>query len=127
MKNYKEKIIDVQKILKDTLSKYFDNLEVEITNFYKAIRVTDEYWTLNFWVRIHEINDKLVVDFSTVEIPKEYRRKGIFTKVIDELKKYEHTKEVRVTSVLTHEMRSWCIKNNFKATNELDFVYNKED
>lgn len=127
MKNYKEKIIDVQKILKDTLSKYFDNLEVEITNFYKAIRVTDEYWTLNFWVRIHEINDKLVVDFSTVEIPKEYRRKGIFTKVIDELKKYEHTKEVRVTSVLTHEMRNWCIKNNFKATNELDFVYNKED
>lgn len=126
MKEYKEKVTDVQKILKDILSEYFSDIEVEIANFYKAIRVTNEYWTLNFWIRIHEISDKLVLDFSTVEIPKEYRRKGIFTEVINKLKKYEHTKEIRVTSTLTNEMRSWCVKNDFKATNELDFVYNKE-
>lgn len=126
MEKFKEKVEDVQKILEDTMRNYFSDIEVEIANFYKAIRVTNEYWTLNFWIRIHEISDKLVLDFSTVEIPKEYRRKGIFTEVINQLKECKHIKEIRVTSVLTPEMKNWCIKNSFKVTNEIDFVYDKE-
>ena len=126
MEKFKEKVEDVQKILEDTMRNYFSDIEVNIVNFYRSIRVTNKDWSLNFWIRIYEYNNTLVLDFSSVEIPKEYRRKGIFTEVINKLKKYEHTKEIRVTSTLTNEMRSWCVKNDFKATNELDFVYNKE-
>lgn len=127
MQDYKEKVVETQKILEEVLSKYFNDLTVDITNFYKAIRVTDKYWTLNFWIRIHELRGKLVVDFSTVEIPKENRRKGIFTAVINELKKCEYIGEIRVTSALTIEMRNCCVKNGFKALNELDWVYNREN
>lgn len=126
MEKFKEKVEDVQKILEDTMRNYFSDIEVNIVNFYRSIRVTNKDWSLNFWIRIYEYNNTLVLDFSSVEIPKEYRRKGIFTKVVNELIKYKYTQEIRVTSVLTPEMKNWCIKNSFKITNEIDFIYNKE-
>lgn len=126
MEKFKEKVEDVQKILEDTMRNYFSDIEANIVNFYRSIRVTNKDWSLNFWIRIYEYNNTLVLDFSSVDIPKEYRRKGIFTKAINELKKCEYIQEIRVTSVLTDAMRNWCIKNDFKKTNEFDFMYNKE-
>lgn len=123
MNNNTEDVIAIQTILEREIGKYIRGTVAEITNFYSAIRVTNEDWSLNIWIRINTTNKKITLDFSTIEIPSEYRRKGILTSTINNLKSLGTIGKIKITSVLTKEMLNWCIKNGFEQTGELDYTY----
>lgn len=114
-------------IIRDTLlnllRKYISDVDVRIENGYKALRVVNKDWSLNFWIRIYNWSDTFTIDFSSVEIPKEFRRKGIFTKVFEALKKVKIVDEIRVTSVLSVEMENWCNKNRFRDCGYNNYSY----
>lgn len=89
-----------------------------LENFNRAIRVIDpsKGYELNMWIRLIQFKstDKICVELSSIEIPKDKRRQGILTNMFKALAENKYVNDIRVISVLTDEMKNWCIKNGLK-------------
>lgn len=124
---------DIEKIakaFKKVLNKHSIIFELTFYNEYKAIKIENlepdvKEDTLYIWIRLINIKDTYTynIEIANINIPKEYRRKGILTDIIKELNKNKYVNKVRFISVCTIEMRNWCLKNGFKPyNNESDYT-----
>lgn len=79
----------------------------------KAILIEDNYGT-RFWLRVMYYNDKIKVDFSTVELRNALRRKGVFSEICEMVKEKDYIESAVISNVCTHEMYNFCVKNGFE-------------
>lgn len=79
----------------------------------KAILIEDNYGT-RFWLRVMYYNDKIKVDFSTVELKNALRRKGVFSEICEMVKEKDYIESAVISNVCTHEMYNFCVKNGFE-------------
>lgn len=88
----------------------------------RALQIYDTKTGLYMWIRIKYNNtyDSAKLDMSNIQIPPKYRRKGIFTKVINKLKRMDCVTNIKIENVITDEMEAWCKKHRFKVTYECD-------
>lgn len=71
---------------------------------------------LYIWIRVKfgGSSDIAKLDIANIDLPPKYRRKGIFTKVINKLKRMNCVSNIKIENVLTDEMIAWCKKHRFK-------------
>lgn len=88
----------------------------------RAILVEDNYGT-RMWIRVVEWKDeKIRVDFSTVEFRDKLRRKGIFREICNMVRKKDYIESAVISNVCTQEMYNFCHKHNL-AFNEMMNTY----
>ena len=82
----------------------------------RAIEITsnDSSEETRVYLRIVLTNGGCAVDISNIDLDEKIRHKGIFTSMINELKKSKSLKEIWVSSVLTDEMHLACKKLNMQ-------------
>ena len=69
----------------------------------RAILIEDNYGT-RLWLRVMYYNDKIKVDFSTVELRNALRRKGVFSEICEMVKEKDYIESAVISNVCTHEM-----------------------
>lgn len=119
-----EEMENIRKEIEDTFRKNKVSAQVTLENFGKCIRIINNNQDnikedLNIWIRFiidNQTDNKYIADVSSAIIPQSLRRKGIFTSFYNTLKSSNHISKVKITSVITEEMKNWCIKNNLKNT-----------
>ena len=62
-------------------------------------------------VRLYPAEDnKVSVDFSTVQISDKLQNRGIFTSIFSNLKSVEEVGVLKISSVCSRCMTKWCVK-----------------
>lgn len=117
--------------IKTSLTRCELNVTSEIVNFGMSISIDgnscdnyNEKFTL--WVRLYECNNGIyIVDISKIQLPYSKRRKGIFEFMFKRLAKCKYVAEIRITSVCTVEMKSWCLKHKLNEVSKYNYVYKR--
>lgn len=81
----------------------------------RAVLVEDEYGT-RIWIRLSDYRNinKVRVEFSTVEIRDDIRRKGVFSKICNMIKEKDYVEHAVISNVCTPEMSKFCKKNKLE-------------
>ena len=89
-----------------------------------AISIEDKDWNIRMWIRLAwDINaETCVIYMSNIKFSDRLQRRGLFTEIINALKKHKHISNIVVQSVSTDAMRNWCKKHRF-ITNEYESDY----
>lgn len=111
---------NIRQLIEDTLKTFDIKCDVTLENFYKCIAVNFKHgYSDRIWIRfLITKNDKFIADLNTIELPEEHRRKGVLTSIYKVLNDYSEIEKVKITSVLTVEMKNWCIKNGLKSLDD---------
>lgn len=78
----------------------------------KAINIWDNYGT-KFWIRVMPLNNRVIADFSSVELREDKRRQGIFDEICESMKHKDFIEKVLISNVCTDEMEAFCKKHNY--------------
>lgn len=71
------------------------------------------------YIRTTYTENGFIADISSIELDEPIRNKGIFTKIIEELKKSRSIYGIWVSNVITDEMQNACIKLGMQANNRI--------
>lgn len=106
--NIKDKIID-------TLNK--QGIKVDGRVEYNGSAICIEHKNLNIWMWLrlmwNETADKCTIYMSNIKFTPKYQRKGIFTNIINMLKRNKYIDNIVIQSVSSDSMRNWCKKHRF--------------
>lgn len=107
--------------IESVLRKYGIQSDVNLVNHGRTVSVNDN--GLIFWVRMLPREDKLNVEFSTVQLPKDLQRRGIFTDVFNTIKSLDFINRLSVDGICTSAMSGWSIKHNLESNGFSCWVY----
>ena len=110
----------VRSNIESSLRNFSISSEVLLKNNNMCISVSDE--DIELWVRLLPTRDnKVSVDFSTVQLSDRLQNKGIFTSIFSNVKSLEEVGVLKISSVYTRCMTKWCIKNGLKSEDGFDY------
>lgn len=68
---------------------------------------------LYIWIRLlPTYKGTYYVDVTNIILPKEKRRKGVFSTLFTRLNNCKYVEKTRIISVCSIDMQNWCKKNN---------------
>lgn len=124
IKNMAEVTNEIKEKLQNTIKERGLNWKVTTENFNKCLLISSESdESLRIWIRLLICKEDYIVDFSSVELPVEQRRKGNFTAIYNAVESCEHVSKIRITSVVTDEMYNWCKSHGLKNS----YIYDWEN
>lgn len=94
----------------------------EIVNNGNAIRIYGKRNETNIYVRIETYQGRFIVNFSSVALDESLQRQGIFTDIIKNVSNVNIVNYIKIGSVVTPQMKQFCITRGFKAINDGDFI-----
>ena len=117
--NYKKATDSLIRIISKSLDKehYKYNILYSGRSLEIVSKSTSEYTRL--YIRITYIGDGFAVDISSIEFDDSLRHKGLFTKIVTDLKRSRTIRELWVSSILTPEMWAACKKLGFRQAPEI--------
>lgn len=116
---YKEVVDLIRSNIESSLRNFNISSEVLLKNN-MCISVSDE--DIELWVRLLPTKDnKVSVDFSTVQLSDKLQNRGIFTSIFSNLKSLEVVGVLKISSVCTRCMTKWCVKNGLKTEDGFDY------
>lgn len=117
---YKEVADLIRSNIESSLRNFNISSEVLLKNNNMCISVSDE--DIELWVRLLPTKDnKVSVDFSTVQLSDKLQNRGIFTSIFSNLKSLEEVGVLKISSVCTRCMTKWCVKNGLKSEDGFDY------
>lgn len=118
----KEVVDLIRSNIESSLRNFNISSEVLLKNNSMCISVSDE--DIDLWIRLLPTKDnKVSVDFSTVQLSDKLQNRGIFTSIFSNLKSLEEVGVLKISSVCTRCMIKWCVKNGLKTVDGFDYVY----
>lgn len=116
-----DKIDVIKKNIEFSLHKYNINFLIEIQNYGKCIAVSG--FDMYIWIRLLPSREdgKYIVEFSSVQMPTNSRRQGMFTSIFNRLKNCKYVDTIRITGVCSSAMFNWCQKNKLTQNSFGDF------
>lgn len=111
-------------ILRDTVTKSLSdsniNVPAKVVSNGNSVEVSDE--DIFIWIRTLPRDGKLDVDISAISLDETLQHKGVFTNLFNSLKSLDIIQHLKIGSVCTDEMRSWCEKNNLEKRDD-DYIW----
>lgn len=88
-------------------------LEVTSTHYGSAVKgegITPESCESSFWIRVTLGSNGVTMEISRIYISPGIQRKGLLTKMMNNLRKLPEVEAIIVPGVCTAEMNQFCIK-----------------
>lgn len=118
-------IEEIRQCIENSLKHFSIQADVEFCNGKNAISVYSND-DISLWLRLFKSSKGYYdIEVSSVSFPDSYRRRGIFTYLMNELSKLDIISILKITSVCTEAMTSWCEKNGIRQENDCDYVFER--
>ena len=111
----------IQRSIKKSLDRHHIKYKSALQNNHKCIQFVGD--DLYIWIRLTPcINDKYIVDISTIQLPLNKRRQHVFEDMFNRLSKCKYVEKIMITSVCTIEMKNWCEKHKLYKLDYNNYV-----
>ena len=93
------------------LATVFPSSEFEfISTYSNAVEIIGKHTETRLWIRliVSDTPNKILVDFSNINLDPSIRRKGMFSRAVHAVRDLDCVDEVLVSSVLTEVMHKAC-------------------
>lgn len=99
-----------------------DSYTVSIQNFGKCILIKskDDSDSGRGWIRVTPRHSMTYIDVSSIELAPRDIRKGVFTHMMKTLLNCGLQGTLAISGIVTEDMTSWCIKNNWTPDSSID-------